>query len=92
MANPACPDLCEYCGQAPCVGADCPANWADDDNPFYSPDDDHEDDWDEGGWEPCWYCGGQGGFHDCGEDCCCCARPELDEVCPECAGEGGWHD
>ena len=37
----------------------------------------------------CWYCHGEGGFHDCGEDCCCCADPEeITDVCPECDGEG----
>lgn len=24
----------------------------------------------------CWKCMGDGGWHDCGEDCCCCADPE----------------
>lgn len=43
-------------------------------------------------WETCWHCGGAGGFHDCGEDCCPCLEPELDlnETCPECEGEGGY--
>jgi len=40
--------------------------------------------------EICWYCHGDGGFHDCGEDCCCCLDPEddLNEWCPECEGHG----
>lgn len=40
----------------------------------------------------CCYCSGDGGFHDCGEDCCACADPEsdLNETCTECNGEGGY--
>jgi hypothetical protein len=40
----------------------------------------------------CWHCGGEGGFHDCGEDCCCCLYPEdnLNEACQECRGEGSY--
>lgn len=39
--------------------------------------------------EPCWQCDGEGGWHDCGEDCCCCADPdEIDIWCDECDGEG----
>jgi hypothetical protein len=38
----------------------------------------------------CGTCGGAGGWHDCGEDTCCCADPDAvdDEwvVCPECGG------
>lgn len=43
-------------------------------------------------WVDCWQCFGEGGFHDCGEDCCCCLEPELDlnETCDECHGEGGY--
>jgi hypothetical protein len=43
-------------------------------------------------WEQCWNCHGEGGFHDCGEDCCPCLHPELDlnEVCEECNGVGGY--
>ena len=41
--------------------------------------------------ESCDYCNGEGGFHDCGEDCCCCADPEeITENCPECDGDGFW--
>ena len=30
--------------------------------------------------------------HDCGEDCCCCLRPENNVVCQWCNGSGGsWH-
>jgi hypothetical protein len=42
------------------------------------------------GWVSCWKCMGEGGFHDCGEDCCPCLEPELNELCEECDGEGGW--
>lgn len=39
--------------------------------------------------ESCWHCLGEGGFHDCGDDCCCCADPEeITDICPECDGEG----
>jgi hypothetical protein len=46
----------------------------------------------EGEWETCWQCGGAGGFHDCGEDCCSCLEPELDlnQTCDICGGKGGW--
>lgn len=55
-------------------------------------DDDYDDDrGDRGEWESCWHCFGAGGFHDCGEDCCPCAEPDLNETCPECHGEGGWY-
>jgi len=48
---------------------------------------DLDEDIDDG--EPCWYCHGDGGFHDCGEDCCCCLdKEEITEVCPECKGRG----
>ncbi len=47
-------------------------------------DDDPVDDGDS-----CWHCLGEGGFHECGEDCCCCADPdEITETCPECGGTG----
>ena len=37
----------------------------------------------------CWKCHGEGGWHDCGEDSCCCEDPELiDTECDECHGEG----
>ena len=40
--------------------------------------------------EACWRCHGEGSFHDCGEDSCCCLDPELDYMyaCPECGGSG----
>jgi len=37
----------------------------------------------------CWQCHGEGGFHDCGEDCCVCLdKKEIKEVCDVCDGEG----
>ncbi len=42
---------------------------------------DEEDD------EACWRCHGEGGFHDCGEDTCCCLdQDEITDICPECHG------
>lgn len=43
-------------------------------------------------WVDCWSCQGEGGYHDCGDDCCPCLEPELDlnVDCPECKGEGGY--
>lgn len=40
--------------------------------------------------EQCWHCHGAGGFHDCGEDCCCCRDPDgdLNEPCLECDEQG----
>jgi hypothetical protein len=42
-------------------------------------------------WVTCWECRGEGGFHDCGEDTCCCLEPDLNEDCPTCKGEGEVH-
>lgn len=41
--------------------------------------------------ERCDYC--EDGFdgHDCGEDCCCCLRPEENVPCQYCNGNGVWH-
>lgn len=52
--------------------------------------DEYDDDFDDDGSrsETCWHCRGEGGFHDCGEDCCPCADPELNEICGECDGTG----
>jgi hypothetical protein len=48
-------------------------------------DDNTEDD-------TCQRCGGAGGYHDCGEDTCCCADPEdvNDDwiTCEDCGGSG----
>lgn len=42
-------------------------------------------------WEGCWACDGEGGYHDCGEDSCCCLDPdEANVLCRECGGSGGW--
>jgi hypothetical protein len=50
---------------------------------------DHDSDNDIGDGVDCWHCFGEGGFHDCGEDTCCCADPdEITEPCPECGGSG----
>jgi len=40
--------------------------------------------------DTCFHCGGEGFYHDCGEDTCCCADPESQDVfiCPECNGTG----
>jgi hypothetical protein len=41
-------------------------------------------------WADCWQCHGEGGWHDCGEDCCpCLDKEEIDTLCDECDGEGG---
>lgn len=41
------------------------------------------------GSESCWQCMGEGGFHDCGEDTCCCLdKEEITETCSECHGKG----
>lgn len=31
---------------------------------------------------------GDGGWHDCQEDCCACLEPELNVTCDECGGDG----
>ena len=38
----------------------------------------------------CWECDGTGTVHDCGEDTCPCAHPEVDDLlqCPACGGTG----
>lgn len=34
-------------------------------------------------------CSGEGGYHDCGEDCCCCINPEeTTHRCRNCKGTG----
>lgn len=35
----------------------------------------------------CPACGGAGGFHDCGEDSCCCLDPDT-SICETCNGDG----
>lgn len=44
---------------------------------------------DGNGGEDCPDCGGEGGYHDCGEDCCCCLDPDrVTHACPTCKGKG----
>lgn len=39
--------------------------------------------------ESCWQCHGEGGWHDCGEDCCCClVKDEITVDCDVCDGDG----
>jgi hypothetical protein len=42
--------------------------------------------------DACPECDGEGGYHDCGEDTCCCADTGEDddgwEVCDGCDGSG----
>lgn len=38
--------------------------------------------------ESCWECLGAGGWHECGEDTCCCLHPEINELCQTCEGSG----
>jgi hypothetical protein len=47
----------------------------------YDPADEHE---------ACPACDGEGFYHDCGDDTCCCANPDEDDVytCHECNGTG----
>lgn len=41
--------------------------------------------------ESCWCCMGEGGWHDCEEDTCCCLDTEtIDDVCEECQGAGAY--
>ncbi len=36
-------------------------------------------------------CGGEGfDGHDCGDDCCACADPELNVPCQTCSGSGDY--
>lgn len=57
-----------------------------------NPEERDDFDWEDGEWENCWDCGGDGHFHDCGDDTCCCLHPEIDELvtCSTCEGSGGW--
>lgn len=44
-------------------------------------------------WIECENCGASGfSGHDCGEDSCCCLRPEENDECTICRGEGGWFE
>lgn len=52
----------------------------------------HDPDYYDDGDAPecCWACHGEGYYHDCGDDTCCCAHPEEDDLypCEECGGAG----
>jgi hypothetical protein len=52
--------------------------------------DDSDDPYDWEYEEVCGSCYGEGYYHDCGEDTCCCADPDDDELwaCDECGGSG----
>lgn len=54
------------------------------------PDPKHLEDCDGNGSVPCWECMGDGSYHDCGEDTCCCEFPEMDgrADCANCGGSG----
>jgi hypothetical protein len=42
-------------------------------------------------WVECHELDCDGGYyHDCGEDCCCCADPQPNVPCRTCDGNGGW--
>ena len=42
-------------------------------------------------WEDCTRVDCEDGYyHDCGEDCCCCADPEPNRTCDECRGKSGY--
>lgn len=60
-----------------------------DENPLDDPDfDDFDDDDERAERETCWSCFGEGGYHDCGEDTCCCLDKGNNNVCEECGGTG----
>lgn len=41
----------------------------------------------------CVDCDGDGGFHDCGEDTCCCLdKEEITVDCETCHGQGGYRE
>lgn len=48
----------------------------------------HLQDCDGNGSVACWTCGGEGSWHDCGEDCCCCLIPRDNVKCSTCQGRG----
>lgn len=70
---------------------ECPANHNSPDDPvaeFYACPKCGSDDCTR---ETSWQCHGEGGFHDCGEDCCCCLdKDEITDECEECGGEGSY--
>lgn len=52
--------------------------------------DDFADGYEDDEPELCWACGGDGWYHDCGDDTCCCAHPDEDDCypCEHCGGTG----
>lgn len=43
-------------------------------------------------WISCDVCGGKGLHgHECGQEPCCCLRPEDNRPCGVCDGNGGWY-
>lgn len=43
-------------------------------------------------WQECDNCNDGFDGHDCGDDCCVCGEPDVDNVmCQYCRGRGGWH-
>lgn len=53
--------------------------------------DPNEDVYDSDEDDTCQRCGGEGGYHDCGEDTCCCEDPDgLEDwvTCEDCNGTG----
>ncbi len=43
----------------------------------------------EGDFEPCYHCHGEGGWHDCFDDTCCCLdKDEITDICGVCKGSG----
>ena len=62
------------------------------------PTDDEQDNraeafYDGDGDDTCQRCGGEGGYHDCGEDTCCCSDCGYDDEdtwveCDDCGGTG----
>jgi hypothetical protein len=38
----------------------------------------------------CDHCWGEGYYHDCGDDTCCCLHPDIDDLwpCENCNGTG----
>jgi hypothetical protein len=48
-----------------------------------------DDDWQETVYFLCWDCQGEGGYHDCGEDCCrCLDDTSITHDCWTCGGKG----
>lgn len=43
-------------------------------------------------WRECYNCEDGLSHHDCGEDTCCCLRPEPNMKCDICQGRSGWYE